>query len=96
MITEHGFIDTAETIGEQAVRLMHEDDAAYTQFGKDLQEDALAILGTMRHLLTGYEMLHCEKAADLDDADEIDVAVIERLRNQYSREIAAWKDGVSA
>jgi hypothetical protein len=91
MITEHGFIDTAETL-----EINEADDSAYTQLGDDLQQDAKALLATVRHLMSGYEMQVCEAAAEIDDADEIDVDVITRLRNQFVREIAAWKDGVTA
>lgn len=88
MITEHGFLDTAETL-----EINEADDAACTQFGEELQQDARALLATVRHLMSGYEMRTCEAAADID---EIDVDVITRLRNQFAREIAAWKDGVRA
>lgn len=91
MITEHGFIDTAETL-----TLAEHDYKDYEQYGDDLQQDAKALLGTVRHLMSGYEMQVCEATSDINEADEIDVAVITRLRNQFAREIAAWKDGVTA
>lgn len=76
--------------------LTEADAAAYTQFGEELQEDARALLATVRCLMSGYEMQVCEKAANIADADEINVEAIDRLRNQFAREIAAWKDGVRA
>jgi hypothetical protein len=90
MITEYGFIDTEETIRPPTPQ----DDADYTAVGKEYAANARTLLMTVRKRMTGREEDECEKATgDHDDPDGFDCAVIDRLINQYSAEIAAWKDG---
>jgi hypothetical protein len=86
-----GFLDTEETI-----RLSDEADDAYKAWGDELQEDAQALLATVRHLLTGREITACEAAADIENSEGIDAYLLANLKIQFSREIARWKDGVTA
>lgn len=86
MITDTGFACTDEELDN--------DDADYTAFGDDLQEDARALLATVRHLLSGPEIAAVEAAADMTNSDGVDIDVMVRLQNQFSREIGEWKDGV--
>jgi len=89
MITEHGFFDTAETIRENT----EAEDVVYSAIGEEYAETAEAILATVRRRLTSREEDACEAATN---GDRIDATVIDMLKNQFSREIALWKDGVTA
>lgn len=93
MITElNGLVDTAETIRE----MTEHEDAAYHAWGDDLQQDARALLATVRHLMSGREIAVCEAAADIEQSDGVDASLLASLKIQFSREIARWKDGVAA
>lgn len=87
-----GFMDTEETIGQTTP----EEDAAYKAFGDDLQQDARALLATVRHLLTGREIEAVEAASAIANCDGVNVCLLATLQNQFAREIARWKDGVRA
>jgi hypothetical protein len=87
----NGFIDTEETI-----RQSEEADASYNAWGDELQADALALLATVRHLLSGREIAACEAAADIHNSDGVDASLLANLKTQFAREIARWKDGVRA
>jgi hypothetical protein len=90
MITEDGFSCTAEDIHPPTP----EDDAEYCTLGAHYAATARALLMTVRHLMTGREIDHCEIATgDFDDPDGFDMGTIDRLANQFPREIAAWVDG---
>lgn len=92
MITDTGF-----ACSEDEIRMnTPEDDARYAAIGEDLKTTGRALLATVRHLLTGYEMRVCEAAADIPDCDGVDVGCLMNLQIQFSREIARWKDGVRA
>jgi hypothetical protein len=93
MITEFGFECTEDEIRQTTP----EEDAAYAAAGAEYGETARAILATVRSRLTGREKIECETAAG-EDTGKIgfDCSVIDTLRNQFAREIAAWKDGVTA
>ena len=93
MITEHGFIDTSETIGATT----SEDNARYANMGAEYAETARAILSTCCRVLTGREELECRTAAGEDTGiTGFDASMIDSLSIQFAREIAAWKDGVRA
>jgi hypothetical protein len=80
--------DTEETIRPTTP----EEDAAYAAAGDQYASLARALLMTVRHTMTGREIDECEKATgDHDDPDGFDCSVIDRLVNQYSREIAQWQ-----
>lgn len=85
-------IDTEETVGPVPDWLNERYDA----WIEECREDARAILGMCRHLLTGREMQICEdildESGDIDHASDT-VEMLERLRLQYPREIAEWKNG---
>lgn len=85
MITYY-LIDT-----EESMTLTAEAEASYKAAGDQYATVARALLATVRHLMTGYEMDQCEQATgDHDDPDGFNACVIDRLTNQFSREIAAW------
>lgn len=50
------------------------------------------------HELTEAEQIgyDAEAAADIENSEGVNVTLIDNLRNQFSREIAEWKDGVRA
>jgi len=73
-----------------------EEDAAYRAEGDELQADAQALLATVRHLLSGREIETLEAAADIHNSEGFNVYLIASLKNQFAREIAQWKDGVTA
>lgn len=82
--------DTAHTI-EQEVAEMEQVDASCRAIGDEYATRARALLATVRHLMTGYEMDQCENATgDYDDPDGFDCCVIDRLTNQFSKEISEW------
>lgn len=88
------FTDTEETIADNPTGIAAQEAAerAYQAYGDDLAEDARAILHGLRRRLTGREIDHCEAAAGLrDDIDGIDCCLIDRIRNQFPREIAESK-----
>lgn len=93
MITAHGFIDTEDTIRPTTP----EEDAVYAAIGDDYATTAKAILARCRRFLTGREEIECETAAGEDTGKTgFDASLIDTLKNQFSREIAEWKDGVNA
>lgn len=92
MITDTGFACTEEDM----LLPKAEENARYQAMGEDLKATGRALLATVRHLLTGYEMRVCEAASDIPDCDGVDVGCMMNLQIQFSREIARWKDGVTA
>jgi hypothetical protein len=88
METTMTLTDTEETICTPTA----EDDKKYKAFGEDLQSDALALLATVRHLMTGHEIDVCEAAADIENSEGVPVYVIESLRNQFYAQICNHKD----
>lgn len=94
-MTDFTLYKTEQTVGEQAIAAMEESNARYAATGAEYAANARALLMTVRRRMTGHEEEECEKATgDHDDPDGFDCCVIDRLVNQYSREIAKWKDGV--
>lgn len=92
MTTDYTLTDTAETIGDQAIAAMEESEKAYAAMGDQYASLARALLMTVRSRMTAREENECEKATgDHDDPDGFDCGCIDRLVNQYSREIAQWQ-----
>lgn len=89
-----GFLETEETIGEQAIRAMEEMSESQAALIAEYSNTARALLMTCRHLMTGREINQCENATGDHDTNEgFDGFVIDRLANQFPREIAAWQNG---
>ena len=85
-MTTYTLTDTEETIGNTP-----EAEAIYDAQGREYCNTARALLRSCRHLMTGREINECELATgDFDDADKFDATVIERLANQFPREIAQF------
>lgn len=64
----------------------------YAAIGEEYASLARALLMTVRKHMPAREENECEKATgDYDDPDSFDCSVIDRLVNQYSREIAKWQ-----
>jgi hypothetical protein len=80
--------DTEETIKIPT----SEDDQKYKKIGDDLQSDAIALLATVRHLMTGREIDSCEAAADNDNTDGVNAYVMASLRTQFYAQICNYKD----
>jgi hypothetical protein len=80
--------DTDETINMPT----SEEDQKYKEFGDDLQADALALLATVRHLMTGREIDACEAAADINNSDGVNAYVMASLRTQFYAQICNYKD----
>jgi hypothetical protein len=80
--------DTEETINMPTP----EEDQKYKEFGDDLQADALALLATVRHLMTGREIDACEAAADINNSDGVNAYVMASLRTQFYAQICNYKD----
>lgn len=80
--------DTEETIN----MLTSEEDQKYKKIGDDLQTDAIALLATVRHLMTGREIDACEAAADIDNTDGVNAYVMASLRTQFYAQICNYKD----
>jgi len=80
--------DTEETINMPT----SEEDQKYKEFGDDLQADALALLATVRHLMTGREIDACEAAADINNSDGVNAYVMASLRTQFYAQICNHKD----
>jgi hypothetical protein len=80
--------DTEETINMPTP----EEDQKYKEFGDDLQADALALLATVRHLMTGREIDACEAAADINNSDGVNAYVMASLRTQFYAQICNHKD----
>ena len=80
--------DTDETINMPT----SEEDQKYKEFGDDLQADALALLATVRHLMTGREIDACEAAADIENTDGVNAYVMASLRTQFYAQICNYKD----
>lgn len=86
--------DTEETIADNPAGIARQEatEARYQAVLAEYAEDARAILHSLRRRLTGREIDHCECAAGLrDDMNGFDGEVIERLRNEFPREIAQAK-----
>ena len=81
-------IDTEETINMPT----SEEDQKYKKIGDDLQSDAIALLATVRHLMTGREIDACEAAADIDNTDGVNAYVMASLRTQFYAQICNYKD----
>jgi len=80
--------DTAEAIGEQAVRAMRQTSEINAALVQHYSGIARAILTRCRHELSGYEEEQCEIATgDFDDPDGFNTAVLERLAVEYARVI---------
>jgi hypothetical protein len=84
-----GFIDTEETIRPTTP----EEDARYALEGAEYSEAAAALLANVRRMLTGNEENACEAAVN---GESFNASLIDSLKIQFSREIARWKDGVTA
>jgi hypothetical protein len=69
-----------------------EEDQKYKKIGDDLQSDAIALLATVRHLMTGREIDACEAAADIDNTDGVNAYVMASLRTQFYAQICNYKD----
>jgi hypothetical protein len=82
------FTDTEETINMPT----SEEDQKYKKIGDDLQSDAIALLATVRHLMTGREIDACEAAADIDNTDGVNAYVMASLRTQFYAQICNYKD----
>jgi len=80
--------DTEETIKMPT----SEEDQKYKEFSDNLQADALALLATVRHLMTGREIDACEAAADIDNTDGVNAYVMASLRTQFYAQICNYKD----
>jgi hypothetical protein len=80
--------DTEETINMPT----SEEDQKYKKIGDDLQSDAIALLATVRHLMTGREIDACEAAADIDNTDGVNAYVMASLRTQFYAKICNYKD----
>jgi hypothetical protein len=80
--------DTEETINMPT----SEEDHKYKKIGDDLQSDAIALLATVRHLMTGREIDACEAAADIDNTDGVNAYVMASLRTQFYAKICNYKD----
>ena len=81
-------MDTEETINMPT----SEEDQRYKELGDDLQSDALALLATVRHLMTGREIDACEAAADIENSDGVNAYVMASLRTQFYAQICNYKD----
>jgi hypothetical protein len=74
--------------------VMDEATAANAAEIAEYADTARALLMTCYHLMTGREIDQCENATGDHDTNEgFDGFVIDRLANQFPREIAAWKNG---
>jgi hypothetical protein len=80
--------DTEKTINMPT----SEEDQKYKKIGDDLQSDAIALLATVRHLMTGREIDACEAAADIDNTDGVNAYVMASLRTQFYAQICNYKD----
>jgi len=80
--------DTEETINMPTSK----EDQKYKKIGDDLQSDAIALLATVRHLMTGREIDACEAAADIDNTDGVNAYVMASLRTQFYAQICNYKD----
>jgi len=80
--------DTEETINMPT----SEEYQKYKKIGDDLQSDAIALLATVRHLMTGREIDACEAAADIDNTDGVNAYVMASLRTQFYAQICNYKD----
>lgn len=89
MIAEFGFLDTEDDIPPTTP----DEDAAYAAAGAEYAENARALLATVRQWLTGREEDACEAAVN---GDSFNATCIDGLCIQFPREIARWKDGVTA
>ena len=68
-----------------------EEATAYAATLAEYANIARALLATCRPLMTGLEIETCENATgDHDDDAGFDGEVIDRLANQFPKEIAAW------
>lgn len=82
-----GFTDTEDTIHMPTP----EQDAAYAAEGAEIKEDAVALLATVRHLLTGPEIDMLEGA--VTENASIDMGMLNSLRIQFYAKICNHKDG---
>ena len=72
--------------------LTNTEETKYKAYGDDLQADALALLATVRHLMTGREIDACEAAADIENSDGVNAYVMASLRTQFYAQICNYKD----
>ena len=77
--------DTEDTIRD----VTPEEDAQYKAAGDDYARIARALLAKCFHLMTGKEIDTCQNASgDFDTNDGFDATVIDRLANQFPKEIS--------
>ena len=55
----------------------------------DIHEDALALKAKVDFMLTGYETTVVDAAID---GETVDMDLFNSLRNEFARDIAAWKN----
>lgn len=56
---------------------------------RDIHEDALALKAKVDFMLTGYETTVVDAAID---GETVDMDLFNSLRNEFARDIAAWKN----
>jgi hypothetical protein len=70
-----------------------EETAQYAAIGEEIKDDAIAILATCGHMLTGYETQVVEYASGIDNGmSGVPMDIFENLRTTFSREIANYKN----
>jgi len=79
-------LDTEDTIRD----VTPEESAQYNAIGEEYARIARALLAKCFHLMTGREIEECQIATGDYDTDEgFDGAIIDRLTNQFPREISS-------
>jgi len=81
------FTDTEDSIHPPTP----EEDAAYADWGTSIKADAVALMATVHHLLTGMEIATLEAAID-QDGGKVDMAMFEALRNQFYAQMTNHQD----
>lgn len=80
------FIDTEDTIYD----VTPEESAQYNAIGEEYARIARALLAKCFHLMTGREIDACQTATGDHDADiGFDASILDRLANQFPREISS-------
>lgn len=76
---------------EETIRpVTPEEDARHNAIGEDYARIARALLAKCFHLMTGREIDACQAAAgDYDDDEGFDTNTLDRLANQFPREISS-------
>lgn len=62
-----------------------------TTTDQDLQDDCKALLHSLHRRMTGREIAVCQAGAGMRDDIEVDLEAIQRLRTEFSAEIAQAK-----